>query len=34
MTPSAPEFWNYVRENLERRGKDCGVAILNYSKYL
>ncbi|KIM41817.1 hypothetical protein M413DRAFT_445032 [Hebeloma cylindrosporum] len=28
---SSPAFWNYMQENLKKRGKPTGAAILNYS---
>ena len=31
MPPSAPKFYRYIQENLEKRGKKVGLAILNYS---
>ena len=31
MPPSAPKFWRYIQEKLEMRGKNVGLAILNYS---
>ncbi|KAF4611506.1 hypothetical protein D9613_003874 [Agrocybe pediades] len=31
VTPSAPAFWNHVRDNLAKRGKKAGIALLNYT---
>jgi hypothetical protein len=28
----APLFWRYIQENLDKRGKPTGLAILNYSE--
>ena len=31
MPQPAPKYWRYIQENLEMRGKNVGLAILNYS---
>ncbi|PPQ95826.1 hypothetical protein CVT26_015935 [Gymnopilus dilepis] len=31
MPGAAPAFWRYIQENLEKRGKPTGVAILEYA---
>jgi len=31
MASSAPNYWRYIQENLELRGKNVGLAVLNYT---
>jgi len=31
MASSAPKYWRYIQENLEKREKNVGLAVLNYS---
>jgi len=31
MPPPAPKYWRYIQENLEIRGKNVGLAVLNYT---
>ena len=32
MPPAAPRYWRYIQENLEKREKNVGLAVLNYSE--